>query len=194
MQLVIFDMGGVMIDGFDVAPQVAARLGMSVEELRRGFAAAGERQLHEGTITVDEFWQRFLQHTGVRAPGELWGEEFTPVQRPAMYALAERIKAAGYRLVAGTNTIAPHYDAHVQRRDYDVFDHVYASHLMHVSKPDAAFWEQILSAEGVAPAEALFVDDLEENVVAARGVGLTAVRWVTLEQAVGEVERVLGVG
>lgn len=45
------------------------------------------------------------------------------------------------------------------------------------AKPEAAYFEAILDDLGLAPDEALFVDDLAENVDGARGVGLYAEVW-----------------
>lgn len=46
-----------------------------------------------------------------------------------------------------------------------------------VAKPAAAFFEHIVDALGLAPAELLFIDDLDENVEAARDAGLRAEIW-----------------
>lgn len=182
MRLFIFDVGGVMVDGFDIVPALAADLGLDPEALLTEFEAAGVSDFHDGVITPHEFWRRFEARTGLSVRGEPWRDYFKPSRRPAMYALVERLQAAGARVVAGTNTIDPHYEVHAERGDYAVFDHVYASNLMGVSKPHPAFWLSILEAEGVAPAEAFFVDDLPLNVAAAASVGLLSVQYVTEEQ------------
>lgn len=180
--LFIFDVGGVMVDGFDVAPAMAAEFGMDPASLEAALAEAGARALHEGAIPVAEFWDRFEAATGRRPRGEPWADYFHPSRRPAMYALVDRLRRSGARVVAGTNTIDPHYEAHVRRGDYDVFDRVYASNLMGVSKPDPAFWRAILEAEGAEPTAAFFVDDMPENVAAATALGIVAVRFESVPQ------------
>ncbi len=182
MKLFIFDMGGVMVDGFDVVPALAADLGIAPDVLRAELDAAGATLLHDGAITPREFWQRYEVRTGRSVTGEPWRDYFKPVRRPAMYALVRQLQDAGYRVVAGTNTIDPHYDTHEANGDYAVFDHVYASNLMGISKPEAAFWRHILAAEGVAASDALFVDDLAVNVAGAAALGITAVQYQTSEQ------------
>ena len=44
---------------------------------------------------------------------------------------------------------------------------------------------------GVAPGEAVFLDDLEANVVAAREVGMRAVVFGSTDQAIADVEACL---
>lgn len=187
MKLFIFDMGGVMVDGFDVVPALASDLGITPDVLRAELDAAGMTPLHDGAITPLEFWQRYGVLTGRSVAGEPWRDYFKPVRRPAMYALVRQLQDAGYRVVAGTNTIDPHYAMHEANGDYAVFDHVYASNLMGVSKPEAEFWRHILGAERVAASDALFVDDLAVNVAGAAALGITAVQYETAEQVSGAV-------
>jgi len=191
-KLAIFDMGGVMVDGHDVAPAIASALGLDAPTFRRLLREAGSDDLDTGRVSASEFWARFRNLTGLELAGEPWGDHFHPVRRPRMFDLVERLKSAGVRVVAGTNTSGPHYRVHLDAGDYAVFDRVYASHLLGVAKPDPEFWLRILAAEGVAPEQALFIDDLPENVAAASGLGLTTVRCGDPDVAVAEVEDVFG--
>jgi len=192
LRLCIFDIGGVMVDGHDVTPKLADTLGMTVAELIPLLRAAVDGDLHDGNVSPEQYWARFRDLTGLEVEGDPWADLFTPVRRPVMYDLVERLKAAGVRVVAGTNTIDVHYAIHSERGDYDVFDTVYASNLMRVSKPDHGFWRHILREEGVQPGEALFVDDMQENVAAAAAVGLQAVQCHSLAQTVAAVEQAFG--
>jgi len=194
MRLFVFDMGGVMVDGFDVTSTMAPDLGLDLGELRAMMEEAGAAELHEGTLTAPAYWARFEALTGLTLPGEPWRDYFTPERRPAMYALVDRLKDAGARVVVGTNTIDAHYEVHVARGDYAVFDHVYASNLMGVSKPDPDFWLRILAAEGAAAADAVFIDDTPENVAAAASLGIRSVQFESQDQAIAELEAALAEG
>lgn len=188
MRLCIFDVGGVMVDGFDVAPAIAARLGLTVSELRPLLRAADFELLHTGRISSPEFWDRFRATTGLTVDDEFWGAFFRPVRRPRMYDLVRRLREAGVRVVAGTNTLDAHYRIHAELGDYDAFAHTYASHLIHLAKPDPAFFRHILAAEAATPAQALFVDDVEANVRAAAGLGMPTVLFQTEDDAIARVE------
>ena len=191
-KLIIFDVGGVMVDGFDVGPEIAARLDKPLDEVRPLLMAAGADVLHSGGLSTLEFWRRFKAQTGFSLPGEPWGDLFTPVRRPAMYDLVERLKNAGLRVVAGTNTIDSHYEVHQRDGDYDVFDATYASHLMKIAKPDPEFWRHILREETATPAATLFVDDMPENTAAAAALGMVTVLLTSQEQAIAAVEQLAG--
>lgn len=169
-RLYIFDMGGVVCSNVDVMPDVARSLGLSY----KAFISAAkplQDELSDGLITPEEFWSEFSARTGIEVAGDPFAEFFRPVVEHATVRFIERLKA-GARVVCGTNTYDCHYRIHSERRDYDVFERVYASHLMHISKPDPGFYRRILEAEGVDPTDAVFVDDREENVSAARSLGI----------------------
>jgi glucose-1-phosphatase len=187
-RLAIIDVGGVMVDGFDVAPHIARRFGMTVAELRPLLRDADYQLLHTGRISSLEFWDRFHATTGLPIDDEYWGAFFRPVRRPRMYDLVRRLRASGLRVVAGTNTLDAHYRIHTELGDYDAFDHTYASNLIHVAKPDPAFYRHILAAEGVAPAQALFLDDYVENHEAAAGIGIHAILFASEDDAIARVE------
>jgi putative hydrolase of the HAD superfamily len=55
-------------------------------------------------------------------------------------------------------------------------------------KPDAAIYEHTLRGLGVAAAEALFVDDRENNVKAARSLGICSIQFQSVAQLRHELE------
>ena len=187
MMLYIFDMGGVLARSFDVIPEAARRMGMPEAEARR-FVATDMDALMAGRMDTGEYWSRFAAASGVRAAEDYWSTLFAPELDPAVERLIRALREEG-RVVSGTNTIACHYDYLAARGMYDCFDAVYASHLMGLCKPDPAFWLEILRAEGRQPSDAFFVDDMDENVAAARSLGIRSHLFRDasgLEAALGE--------
>ena len=81
-------------------------------------------------------------------------------------------------LLSNTNTI---HLAHIHAKHgmpdtnpplVSYFDQAYYSHLIGVRKPEAAAFAAVVTANNLAPERTLFIDDLEENVEAARQIGL----------------------
>jgi FMN phosphatase YigB (HAD superfamily) len=62
------------------------------------------------------------------------------------------------------------------------FDHQTFSAEVTLVKPDPEIYEHSLRGVGVAPSEALFVDDKEPNVLGARAVGMRAIQFRSVEQ------------
>ena len=72
----------------------------------------------------------------------------------------------------------------------EIFELVVDSAFVGMRKPDAEIYELTLERlGGVAPAECLFVDDIEVNCDAARELGMSAVHFRDNEQAIPEIRR-----
>jgi epoxide hydrolase-like predicted phosphatase len=66
----------------------------------------------------------------------------------------------------------------------DVFDHVIYSHEEGMEKPDPDVYRLACARLGVAPPEAVFIDDLPENVSGAEAVGMQAILFECTEQTI----------
>ena len=79
-----------------------------------------------------------------------------------------------HRVVCGTNTNQSHYENHLERGDYALFNQTYASNKIGRVKPNADFFELIIKAEGYENKinEVFFTDDKIENCDAAKSMGI----------------------
>ncbi len=73
------------------------------------------------------------------------------------------------------------------------FSHHTFSHRLGIAKPDHAIYQHAVEGLGVPADEILFVDDKEENIEAARAVGMIAVQYSSHDAFVDEMRR-LGLG
>jgi len=179
IKVCMFDMGGVLVRNFLVAPKLLAFLGRSetsFSELPDPFRQA-LRSHSKGDIAELELWDIYEKTTGSCVPkheGSLLGKFFEPtVDIPTQDILCE-LKQKGYRVICGTNVNDSHYTIHHRLHQYDIFDHVYASHLMHRAKPDRSFFQCILEKEQLKADQLFFTDDMPANVESARSLGLEA--------------------
>lgn len=90
-----------------------------------------------------------------------------------------QLKKAGYRLFLLSNTIDIHWDYCVERlfpyQDHgveDYFEQCFLSQRMHLAKPDARIYEEVIRQANIHPDETLFIDDLKENCEAAEKLGI----------------------
>ena len=56
----------------------------------------------------------------------------------------------------------------------DYFDNIFVSHEMHMKKPDDILFKTVIDGAFIDPNETLFIDDLEENCLAAQKNGIHA--------------------
>lgn len=170
MVLYIFDMGGVVASNTDVFPSVFNHLKITAEQFYR-FAGSSLGRLMDGEITADDFWMHFSSRFGQKVSEELFAKFFNPHLDLDVVATLMQLKDNA-RVVCGTNTFDAHYDYLMLDGYYDLFDAVYASNKMGMSKPDRDFYRHILRSEGVKPEDTAFIDDIEENVISAEKLGI----------------------
>jgi putative hydrolase of the HAD superfamily len=74
----------------------------------------------------------------------------------------------------------------------DLFDVVIESSRVGLRKPDTAIYELVCRELEVAPREAVFLDDLGVNLKPARAMGMTTIKVERPDQALAELEAVVG--
>jgi putative hydrolase of the HAD superfamily len=99
-----------------------------------------------------------------------------PDQR--MLDLVARARAAGVTTVLATNQQSYRGRWMQQNLPYgDYFDHAFYSFEIGLAKPNPAYFSHIVEQVGIAPSEAVFVDDLPRNAAGARAAGLKAIAY-----------------
>lgn len=180
IKLCVFDMGGVLIRNQTVCPELSKRIGFEGVRTFNEYSPLIRKALHKysaGEFSEKEFWDVFTAETGRKIDlhcGSLFASVFDPIIDEPTREVLLLLRRKGMKIVCGTNVIAEHYDVHIERGQYDIFDKVYPSFRMHLVKPDVKFYEYILDSESVDASECFFTDDLQENVDAALSLGIHA--------------------
>jgi putative hydrolase of the HAD superfamily len=73
-----------------------------------------------------------------------------------------------------------------------LFDLVIESSLVGARKPEPRFYQLALARLGIEPPQAVYLDDLGINLKPARALGITTIKVDSPEQALAELEQVLG--
>ena len=200
IKAVIFDLGGVLMRTEDVGPRqaLAARLGVSRQELEHlVFNSTIGLQAQLGQITADELWQE------VGAALRLTPEQIAALQDA--FWDGDRLDAGLVDFIRGLRprfTTALLSNAWNTLRAYmqdtwgiaDAFHHLVISAEVGMMKPDPRIYRLALERVGVAPEEAVFIDDFPENIDAARAVGLQAIHFRTADQVLADLAPLLQAG
>jgi putative hydrolase of the HAD superfamily len=99
---------------------------------------------------------------------------------PAVCSLIPRL-AGRYHLALLSNTNEMHY-RHFRALladTLDRFDHLVASHLVGMRKPDPGIYRHVQDAAGCDADQIVFIDDLEANLAAARALGWRTISYDT---------------
>lgn len=198
----VVDYGGVLTNPLGETYQLfASRVGIPLETIVTAFMAATERHgatpmadLETGAITEAEMVGRITAEMppgtgdilGGRPFGELWflgrhaNEELVDFLRA--------VRAAGFRVALLTNNVREWSARWRATLPVDeLFDVVVDSSEEGVRKPDAEIYHRLLARLGADAEECVFLDDTEENLTAARELGMHAVLFSTTGQAVKDV-------
>lgn len=122
--------------------------------------------------------------------GDVWFSHLHP--NTAMLELMGSLQGRGYRMGLLTNNVRE-WERHWRpNMPIDaIFTVVVDSGFVGMRKPDLAIYALTEDRLGVSPGEILFIDDLDENIAAARRAGWSGVQFHTNDQAIAEIEAVL---
>ncbi|MGI5164921.1 HAD family hydrolase [Spirillospora sp. CA-253888] len=165
--------------------------------VRQAYDGAGVNPIHgleDGTLEPAEF-ERLLAAELLTDAGEpvvaegliarMFGA-FMPVE--PMYEALRECRAAGTRTALLSNSWGNDYP-----RDLfaDLFDAVVISCEVGMRKPDERIFRHTVDLLGLAPADCVFIDDIEHNVRAAEAVGMRGILHTAPETTIAEL-RALG--
>jgi glucose-1-phosphatase len=152
----------------------------------------GYRDMERGAITFSEFYEFLRDKAGYRgslhALRELWSDFFDGTI-PGSEELLERIREK-YRVAFLSNSNEIHADL-IPRKFAGLFrkdDRFVFSHRFRTAKPDPDIFRRALEVIGALPQHVVFIDDLIENVIAARSIGIQAFQFIDAEQLTRELK------
>jgi len=178
IKAVIFDVGGVLHTNNSnaVDQDIRRTLKLDDEMYNKSYKNCSSA-LRKGNINETTFWQEVIQLSGTteQLPDEsLFLRTFkkTFVINQDVLSLVESLKKSGYNVSVLSNTIPSHAEFNRKHGLYNGFDQVVLSTEVGMEKPDAEIYIYTLKALNVKPEEAVFVDDLQENIEAANIIGM----------------------
>ncbi len=207
IRAVISDFGGVLTNPLWEAfagwnANVGADPGVLGQALQRAAEERGEHPLYElekGHLTEDEF-TAIVQ---AQLPGDIELAGFRDIYfshlhpNEPMIDLMRRLRASGLRMAMLTNNVREWEPLWRAKLPVDeIFELVVDSAFVGMRKPEREIYELTLERLGdsVRAEECVFVDDIDVNCAVATELGMTAVHYVSPEQAVPEIEAAVGLG
>jgi len=177
LKAVIFDLGNVLVayDHWRTLEALAEVSAATVDEL---WAIAHEigHTLEVGDMSGAELHELLVQRAGTTRDFERFFTAFcsgmTPDPAALDYALSiQEWPEATAAVISNTNELHVRWlDEHVAALKQ--FDLVMMSNEVHLAKPDPAIFLLALELLDLPPAQTLFIDDMAENVDAAKELGM----------------------
>jgi putative hydrolase of the HAD superfamily len=191
IDLVLFDFGGVFTESpFFAVEGMARDLGVDIQQFAELMFGAYHldtnhpwHKLERGEITFDAAREDIL------ALGKAADMPVDPLDllvrmaggnlmRDTMVQALRDIKAAGYSTAIITNNVREFRDGWRSLIPVDeLIDKVFDSSELGIRKPDPAIYQRALAdMGGIDPQRAIFLDDVEQNVTSARGLGIRGIQ------------------
>jgi len=188
---IIFDLGNVIIN---IDPNLTLQKfrELGVENFSEKYTLMRQNdvfdRLDTGKITISEFRQAVRDFSNLNLTDELIDEAWCAMLLDfpeKNVELLRKLRIEGYKLFLLSNTNELHID-HYRKymkqlfgRDLlnELFDRTFYSHEIGFRKPNRDAYEYVLKTENLDPAETLFIDDLEHNVIGARKTGINSYHY-----------------
>jgi len=181
----IFDFGGVVID---IEPYKVGQsfTEMGVKHVDKVHESAVMRGLYldyeKGLITSAEFRDGLREVSGLKLADEQIDKAWNSmiVRFPGTrFELVRQLKENyNVYLLSNTNEIHYQYFNKCMREHFganrleDFFTQCFYSHQMKMRKPDPEIFLKMIETAHIKPGECLYIDDLPENIEAARELGI----------------------
>jgi putative hydrolase of the HAD superfamily len=202
LRAVIFDLGGVVVGSpLHAIAEYEREHGIPQGFVNRVVADTAPggawSRLERGEIGLEAFYGAFeadCSAAGERIDARRMMERMAAaaLPRPRMLHAVARIRAEGLATAALTNnweTDEPSRAPHPLAGHFDAF---VESRVVGLRKPDPAIYHYACEQLGVAPAEAVFLDDIGSNLKAARRLGMHTIKVEEPGAALVELEAMLG--
>lgn len=179
--MVVFDLGGVLVNIAHTWEKAAEVAGVRMNRPEGHFTALGEIPAYNvyqnGQIGEDAYYAELAAWAGVTLDEAIrihCGILIEPY--PGVAELIAEVTGKGLRVGCLSNTNNAHWEDLTGPRfpAIQAMENRMASQIVGLSKPDPAIFHLYAETHGVAPGEILYFDDNAENVASANKVGFHA--------------------
>lgn len=150
-------------------------------------------EFDKGVWSDEEILQGFIKNDpSIERELRTMFMNLTGIIKQRAYAIPwiQELKQSGYQVLLLSNFPKRIYEIYrkSELQFLDVVDGGILSYREKLVKPDPEIYHLLIKRYQLIPEECVFMDDREENVIAARKVGWYAIQFLTREKAIAELE------
>lgn len=208
IEAVLWDFGGVILSSpFEAFNRYEMELGLPRDFIRTLNALNPDTnawaRMERNEVGIEEFCRLFEAEAALQGQtlsGARVLEVLSGQIRPEMVEALRRVRTK-YRIACITNNMSQGEGPGMARDParaaeiagiMTLFEHVVESSKLGMRKPDPRIYRHTCELLGVDPAHCVYLDDLGINLKPAREMGMRTIKVVTADQALGELETILG--
>jgi HAD superfamily hydrolase (TIGR01509 family) len=177
LSVLLFDLGGVLVENAGIVDNLNAMLGDAVDEAamkERWLRSPAARDFELGRVSPEVFAARFLEEWGSSMEADVFLTNIVgwlghPYPGAADLLTQLRVE---HHVSCLSNCNELHW---AELTDFlKNFDSVFSSHLLGEIKPDEEAFRAVMYTLGARPEQITFFDDVRPNVEAASRLGIRA--------------------
>jgi putative hydrolase of the HAD superfamily len=179
IEIIVSDLGKVLLP-FDTEPvwklleEACPECDSPRETFQRIYA---EADIGRGKTDPEEFHRRLAEALKMTLSyddfSRVWSDMFE--EDPETIGLILSAPVRERHMLSNTNAIHWKWIRDNYGEMLSGFDRLWVSHEMGLEKPDPAIYLRVIEATGLPPEAHVFIDDIAENVEAARSVGMEGI-------------------
>jgi len=194
IKVIAFDFGGVLgpdaDDWSNTFKQIPKLTGLTESTLQNLF------NLHWPKLkTGEESMKTFWQFVAKESPKEINPEKLRGIYNKSIYVKKEALKLIGdlrkkYKIILLANDSDDDYIIKTKKLKLNkVFDKLYCSSQLGISKPNPKIFNYVLKDLGIKPQEALFIDNQEDNIKTAESLGINSILFTNYTETVTHIKK-----
>ena len=183
LKAIMFDLAGVIIELHYhlTANELAKRAGVSPESLKDLLVTSDVLQRFEvAAISEEDFRKEVCHLLGIEMDPNVFDEVWNALLGEISEERLLKLKQIEQKTLILSNTNSIHERAFNEillensghNSLHEVIDKVYFSHELKLRKPYKEVYQKVMEDQNLLPEEILFIDDREDNIQAARNLGI----------------------
>jgi putative hydrolase of the HAD superfamily len=178
-KVIVFDLNGVLVDWDGISPLISLAKGNLSEEQARCFYLESPwvKKFDMGLCSKNDFAAGVVDELKLETSPEEFLEQFITwhgIIFPGLSKLLDRLRNR-FILACLSNNNELHWKSLTEKTDLaEKFDHIFLSFEMGLMKPAKEAFEHVIHISGYFAEDILFLDDNQEHVATARGLGFQA--------------------
>ncbi len=192
----IFDLGGVVLTQkpearLDTLAEVFKVSKNDLETILKKYNNDWSKGQISAKFLANRVKQKFKFNKSITEVLKIWGKAYQRRTTPnkELINLIDNLRKK-YKIYLLTNTVDIHHNVNLNRNIYNHFDKVFASHEVGKRKPDFDFYEHALKEINLRADECIFVDDLKENVDAAKKLSFKTILFQNNKNFIRELDKI----
>ena len=180
IKAVIFDLGAVVVDftNQDYYAQLAKKTGLKFRTVEKTFDGMELDLMEKGRMKLGTFEKKMAEKLNIKGIGLGWCDFFVENAK-INFDVQELVGMLHKEYITAfiSNVDKSRYIYTRKMINLDFFDYKFASCYIGSRKPERKIYDFAIKRMGIAYENAVFIDDLQENVDGAKKLGIKGIRF-----------------